>query len=479
MDVFTQYQWGSEDEPCYSPWDWARPHYKLQEFLSIDYSQPGITHANLLGGWGGAKTYGGIFLAIMTMNDFLPGKTGMFTEPTNRKLDDIFLPLWYEIVPGELFHHHQTKNIITWLPTDAKMYLRSRNVDNPRKSEDILAGISVLYWAINDEMGEKCNRKTYRQIDARLRKAPKPGGSDYRFNVTTSTPTLGDYEEIINRPDHINVTSTSWDNPYLADGWADDMAENMTEREIEMLLRGQFVAQTGMMWPRWSSEQWPAGNIHPHEHDYSRPYVLTLDLGVATSAWVLLQSVEPICPNTGRLLWDYDPVWVATAEYLPMRDGSVEKILPEIVRDYGEPYLVTGGHDLASRGNTFSKSAKYFIRDYMDEIDIKPIPQWLVTELDIHMSRLSFGICNTDRNGQVRREFCVSANMRTTPSRREHNRGILEMVKRDQWPDDNKILKDVWKAVHTPLSHVRSALMSFAVAHAWPPSFEYKKRHAA
>ena len=473
---FITYQWGSDDEPCYSPWDPIKPHYKLQEFLSIDYSQPGITHANLLGGWGGAKTYGGMFLAIKAMNDFLPGKTGMFTEPTNRKLDDIFLPLWYDVVPSELYHHHQTKNIITWLPTDAKMFLRSRNVDNPAKSKDILAGISVLYWAINDEMGERCNKKTYQQIDARLRKAPKPGGKDYRFNVTTSTPTLGDYKEITSRPDHINIVSTSWDNPYLADNWANEMAENMTEREVEMLLKGRFVAQSGMMWPKWSNEDWPNGNAHYHTYDPMKGWHLAVDLGVASSAWFVIQAVDPIDPTFGELLWDHDPVWVVVAEYMAMRDGAVDTVLPIILQDYDRRKLrtVSVGGDVTSRGHGSSETPEYFIREHCGNVDIRTPSKWVRGLTDIHISRLSYGICNSAGE----RRFCVSKDLHSVPSRREHNRGIHEMMEQDQWPDDGGA-KNLNQAIHTPLSHARDALRYFAVSTAFPPSYEYKTRHAA
>jgi hypothetical protein len=333
-------------------------------------------------------------------------------------------------------------------------------VDN--SSREVIKGIN-LAWAIDDEAAYKFDEQKYLDIDAAIRV-----DTPYRFHDTLSTPKLGPYKDLVESPGHNLVRTTSFENPHLPPDWAENMAAQMGQEYMEQEILGRWVALSGRIWKHWSKDEWPNGNVHPHEHEFEKPYFLFFDLGVASSSWLIVQPVEP--EYRGHLLWDHDPVWVVTAEYNPKRDGSVDSILREIKQEYGTPIRIVAGADLTTRSSTDAKTAQWFVTRHFGQVTTTPVKGW-IADKEIQHAQLSYGI----RDTRERRRFCVSKKLqRHYP---ETKRGIIELMEQDQWPE--KVNGMTFMPKEHRLEHVRDAAMYGAVACMWPPQIGLYKQQAA
>jgi hypothetical protein len=339
-------------------------------------------------------------------------------------------------------------------------------VDN--SSREVIKGIN-LAWAIDDEAAYKFDEQKYLDIDAAIRV-----DTPYRFHDTLSTPKLGPYKDLVESPGHNLVHTTSFENPHLPPDWAENMAAQMGQEYMEQEILGRWVALSGRIWKHWSNEDWPAGNIHRHKHNHREPYFLFFDLGVASSAWLIIQAVEPI--HKGRTLWNHDPVWVVTAEYMPRRDGSVDSILRQIKQDFGQPARVVAGADLTTRSSTDAKTANWFVIRHFGQVPTTPVKGALLGDKEIQHAQLSYGIKDT----RDRRRFCASSNIIRPlegKKRSKDKRGIIELMEQDQWPE--KVTGMTFLPKEHRLEHVRDAAMYGAVACMFPPKIGHYEAQAA
>jgi hypothetical protein len=235
--------------------------------------------------------------------------------------------------------------------------------------------------------------------------------------------------------------------------WESHLSAQYKAREID----GQFVPLSGLLWPDWSMADWPNGNMHPHRYAQGQPFILAFDIGVATSAWLILQAVGD--------------VWVVVAEYMPRREGSIDTIARQIQQDFGTPAIVVVGADIDTRGSHIPDTGRVIIRKvFGGGVQVRDVTG-LAANKEIQHMQLSYGMCTS----QGVRRFCVSKNLISKPARREHNRGILEMVVQDAWPD-NVNHRNAWASVKEHrLEHVRDAAMYFAAGFAWPPRYAKDK----
>lgn len=434
-----------------SPWDKHKPYKEQQAFLTLDRRvQNGRKSRNhWIGGRGSGKTLTCVLLALKAALELCPGLPGMVTEPSGRKIRDIFLPLWQAVVPANLYTYYAGEQKIV-LTNGSVIYLRSRHVDSPANA--MLKGMNVA-WDIDDEMAEKCVARIFDDIDAAIRvKSP------YSFHDTASTPIMNDYHDIVFREGHTRLFTSSKCNPHLPENWVDDIAGYLSPQYKAREIDGQFVPLAGLMWPEWSNADWPKGNMHPHAHEHGKPYWLAFDIGVASSAWLIIQPIEHAL--------------VVTAEYMPMREGSIDTIASKIAHDYGAPSAVIVGADINTRASTDAETGAFIVRRIFGGVPIHTVSGHHANKEIQHM-QLSFGICSA--KGQ--RRFCVSKQLRSVPPRKDHNRGILEVMTQDSWPD-NSAHRNVWDAVKEHrLEHARDAAMYFATF-AWPPHFTRMNRAA-
>jgi hypothetical protein len=444
------------------PTDPDTPFLKQCEYLGISRKGQGTSRSHWVGGRGSAKTTTGILLALRAVTEWMPGLPGCWTEPTYRLCHDVFLAEWRRIVPSD-FYKLNKADMTIHCATGSTIYIRSRNVDNSNR--EVIKGVN-LAWGIDDEQAYKHDEQKYMDIDAAIRV-----NTPYRFHDTLTTPKLGPYKDLVESQGHNLVHATSYDNPHLPQDWAKDMAAQMGPEYMEQEILGRWVALSGRIWKHWSNKPWPEGNIHHHEHAYEEPYFLFFDIGVASSAWLIVQAVEPIDKH-GRRLWGVDPVWVVTAEYMPKRDGSVDAILRQIKEEYGTPIRVVAGADLTTRSSTDARTANWYVTRHFGQIPVTPVTGWLADK-EVQQSQLSYGILDT----KGRRRICASKNLRQHHP--ETKRGILEMMEQDTWADSEKKKSSVALPKEGRLEHVRDALMYGTVAAMIKPRFGLYAAQAA
>jgi hypothetical protein len=442
------------------PTDSARPYLKQAQYLGINVCGPKKSRSHLVGGRGCSKTTSGIIKLIRAATEWMPGLPGLWTEPTHRLCHDTFFTEWKKIVPRD-FYTINLSDMIVHCATGTDIYVRSRNVDNPQK--EVAKGPNYA-WGFCDEMAYKFDKQKWIDIDASIRL-----NTPYLFHDTLSTPKLNEYKDLVESDGHNYIHATSYDNPYLPDGWAEDMAAQMGQDYMEQEILGRWVALSGRIWKQWSNDPWPNGNIHDHEHDYDKPYLLAFDPGVASSAWLIIQQVQPY-DEQGRLLWRHDPVWVVTAELMPKRDGSVDTILSEIKQHYGAPMRVVVGADVGTRASTDAKTPKWFITRHFGSIPIKPVTGW-IADKEIQQIQLSYGILDT----RGRRRFCVSKNL--IQHYPETKRGILQVMEQDTWAAKDKDKDAMPKEGR--LEHARDAAAYAGVGVMFPPKYGLYQQAAA
>jgi hypothetical protein len=371
----------------------------------------------------------------------------------------VFLAEWQRIVPRDFYALNKADMTIHCV-NGSTIYVRSRNVDN--SSREVIKGIN-LAWCIDDEAAYKFDEQKYFDTDAAIRIS-----TPYRFHDTLSTPKLGPYRDLVESEGHNFVHATSYDNPHLPPGWAENMAAQMGQDYMEQEILGLWVALSGRLWDTWKNAPWPDGNVHYHEHDFERPYFLFFDPGVATSAWHIVQPVDPV-DEYGRRLWGSEfPVWVVTAEFMPKRDGSVDRVLSEINEQYGAPIKVSTGFDVNTRASTDAKKPSFFITKHFGQVLVVPVTGWR-EDKEIQYNQLRYGILDT----KGRRRLCVSKNLRQHYP--ETKRGILQMVEQDTVAE---------KGAHFMpkegrLEHCRDSLLYGGITTMFPPRHGLYQAQAA
>ncbi len=441
---------------CCDPTNPDNPYPKQAQYLNLDRQGRSKTRSHWVGGRGSSKTTSGILLMIKACLQWNIGLPHLWTEPTYKLCNDVFVREFKQLVPKGLYTFNKSDMRIDWV-NGSSIDIRSRNVDNPNK--DMNRGPNYA-GGVDDEQAQKCNIDTYWDTDAAIRH-PK---AKCLFHDTLSTPKMNDYFKLAHTEGHNLVEATSYDNPYLPPGWAEDLAKGMSKRRMEQEVLGAWTALTGLIWDEWSSDKWPAGNIYPdYEHDHNLPYYLFFDLGVGNGSWIIVQ----------RLFENGHDVFVATAEYLPKRDGSADRLCRLIKQDYGTPSLAVCGADVNTRSQGSADTPMMFIRNHFGMgVPVTPVSGWIASK-EIQHAQLSYLIKDT----RAIRRFTVAEHFRSKPE--EHNRGIIEMMNQDAWGDDNKARRGEFLPKEHRLEHVRDALLYGAVATMAVPDYSLHANHAA
>lgn len=449
---------------CISPLDPKKPFPKQWEFLSLDCSAT-KTHSHYVGGRGSSKTTTGILKAFIAMTQWHRGKAGIWTEPTTMLCRDVFLREWRKIVPSDCYKATLNPITITMCPElgGGTLDVRSHNADNPNK--EIAKGPNYAFGFI-DECAYKFSATWFEDINNAIR-----DGNSRLFLDTMSTPKLNGYKTLATSEGHRLVKASSFDNPHLPPDWAEQKRQEMGEKRFAQEIMGQWVSLEGRIWDNWSDEIWPNGNVIDYDHDFDRPYYLFFDLGVASSAWVIVQPVAgdyfgvPPFPHG-------DPLWVITAEYMPHTRGDASRMLQQIKNDFGKPIRVCCGHDLRRRSDVDSSTPEYFLAQIMGSVPTQMIgSDAFLSDKVIQHDCLSYIISNT----KGERRLAVSKNL---ISHDRDKRGVLYMMREDEW-DQSTAKNANYLPKEGRLEHVRDALLYGTVGAMKPPTYEFKTAYAA
>lgn len=463
----------------YDPFGTVKPHAKQAEFLSLDRYGPKTSRNHFVGGRGSAKTTSLILLAFRAAYEWMPGMLGCWTEPTSQACEDIFIAEWTKAIPRRLYEIKGGLNTTEIRCCNGtKILVRSRNVDNPRK--EVIKGTN-LAWDIDDELAYKFDKNKYWDTDAAIRI-----DTPYRFHDAGTTPKLNEYYHLIHTDEgdlkeNIGyVHSTSHENPHLTEDWVDDLKENLDDKYKQQEIDGKWISLGNLVWDNWSDEAWPTGNIINYRHNHDKPYYLFFDIGVASSAWLVVQPIKVPRQTLADGYYGYkamDTIWVATGEFMPTTEqgGQVDRILPLIIDRFGDGCGgIVCGHDIDTRDSTRGDTVAMLVQQHLGSVPQRIVGRpgdWWSDKILQHSS-LSGGILDT----QGRRRFCVAKDFYQENPKTK--RGILDMMRQDQWPreDDGKAAHRLKK--DGKLEHVRDAAMYGAVSMMFPPSGGKRKVHA-
>ncbi len=412
------------------------PHDKQREFLGHASTRvPGVLVVHAVAGRGGGKTIAGILWMLAACLDYNKGCQHLWTAPTYRMLADIFIPAWRAIVPSWLYTLNLSEMRIDFI-NGSVIRLRSR--EHP----DRLRGPSYA-GVFHDEIAMDRSRYAWDVVMANIRQQPGPQAGQL-FCATITTPRLGWHQLMVQGSDAPVTKWTSLDNPWASKVSIEQMKAQFGPAMYAQEVLADWVAQAGRIWPAFSDELYPAGNIWPRGHNRKDGYILACDLGT-NSSWLIVQTQG-----------DVD---VVTAEYTPGNRAGPAHVLQRINAEYGAPFKVIVGSDVDSRwvGDT-SKTPRVFFRQMWGEGVPVTSPTGSSTDKEIQRHVLEGRIFNTDGD----RRLCVSKDLVSHDAEQQQDkRGILEVMRQDQWPDDPRssegMPKDGW------LEHTRDAALYYCI----------------
>jgi hypothetical protein len=400
------------------------PHPKQIELWELGLrSVPGVNIFNAVWGRGTGKTaIAAVFLyhAATTFNRGLPH---LWTSPTYRDCLDTFMRTWADVIPPECYTFHKADMMIDIHDGGGTIDVRSRQIDNTKK-EPFRGPTYAGGWL--DEPAKDKDDKAWGLILACMRH-PRAG---QLFLGSSTTPKLGWYHNKIVDIGQDNVVyATSYDNPYISPDWVDALLDDYTPEFARQEIYAEWISQQSRAWDNADlSKRWPDGNLHTHEHDFDKPFILMCDIGVK-SAWLVCQWAEDRSRYASIGRPRRSDVLVATAEYTP-NDGDTDRMVSRIQADYGIPQRVIVGADVNTRSVTDgSTSATMFASRGWH--NVQPITGHLRDKQMQYMAAK-----RTLRNARGYRLFCVSEQLKSHDKTPRNQRGIIEVLNQDAWPEN-------------------------------------------
>jgi hypothetical protein len=442
----------------------APPHPKQIEILNylLAPDPSTVKLVDVVCGRGFGKTLLMVLIAVYCLS--IDGnQQGLILEPDKPRMDNVFRAAWRKHVPQHLWKENKGERSITWF-NGSVLYYGHRDIGGElEKRRDRNRGYN-LNWVLSDEEAVKTDIEQYQNTLACIReKGP------VRFYCTLTTPKIGAYKRLIETHGHKVFYGTSHDNIYLPDGFVEQLMANMSRDQIQREIYARFVALEGRIWKEIDLEnKWPAGNVHYGlgKYDPKRPWWLFCDLGSATAAYTVVQSVPAVL--YGERLFDGN-VWVAVADLCPYHDGSAIRAFNILNENFGAPVAVTAGQDVNTRSRTDGKSIAYFANKVWPHAKILPTSESFM-DRQIQFDRFSYLI----RDGRGNRRFCVAKDFIELEP--EGNRGVKQMLEEDVWPDDpSSSTEFLPKKADIKIQHIRDALLNGAVMVMAPPRWGHQQ----
>jgi hypothetical protein len=442
-----------------------RPLGKYKEIFDYVLApSPEVKSVDLCCGLGFGKTLIGIQIAACTL-DSAPGHVGMFLEPDWDRIDNIFLPMWEEYVPSELYEIKVGKNWIIWKPTGSRLVYRPRVITGSlaqRRARN--RGIPTTF-VIDDETAISFDKEQYQNTYARVRLP-----ADIRYYLTLSTPLVGPYGNFLKRGNNKIFHGRTRDNFYLLQEdptYESRQRANMSPEQARRELDGELVALEGRIWKTAKlDESWPFGNRNDFHTCFKKgePWWLLCDLGGANGAYIAVQQTDGL--YRGRKLYE-KPVWVSIADFCPDDDASASRAFQKMDQEFGIPAGVVAGADVNTRASTDGLTVAYFVKQIWGNTHIYPCNESILNK-QIQGNCFDQLLCTT--TGE--RRFTVAKNFVSLENPRS-NRGVREVLNEDQWPPKEKLrVNDVYpKNPDIIVQHARDALLMGSARIMNPPKW--------
>lgn len=425
-----------------------------------------VRRINLCCGWGFGKTTVAID-AAQALLDLCPNNNGLFTEPDVSLMNN-FLDMWENMIPAACYEIHRGDRVIVWKRTRSKLYYDHRNMKGSLAMTIRHFQGRNYAWHIDDETSTECNLRLLNAIEARIRQP----GAPILVRLTTTTPRVGEYAELLALPDSVTITGRSEDNPYITREKLDQLRATMSRAQARRDLDGELVALEDQLWADVDLlRSWPLGNVddnHPRFNP-SFPWYLFCDIGSATGAYMVVQPI----PNGVAI---GEPRWVIVSDLCPQSSGDVKSAFRKLRQEFGTPAGVVSGVGMGTRADTDGATPAFFVaKTWGNGVDLYIADEDHASKhIQYEVAQSLFYASDGTRRLTVARDMVDKKAQLDKDSRR----GIVEMIQQDVWPSDQTISSKMYlpKGPKIRVSHIRDALLMGAVEVMLPPQWQ-QARH--
>jgi hypothetical protein len=457
--VFTAHSYPDEPERWLQ-----KPVGKYLEIIKCAMEpHEGVRQIDLCCGLGFGKTLLAIQIAVLKL-DSSPRTRILFLEPDWDRVNSVFLEMWREHVPPELYHHEVGNQKMIWLPTSATLRYKPRVITGAKSAARDRRRGPEYTDVLDDETAIQFDRETFTNTLARVR---APGGD--KTYITLTTPQVGPYGRFLKRGGNIIFRGRTADNHYLLSRQPDyeqNLRAAMSTEQARRELDGELIALEGRIWKEYKDNAaWPEGNIHHGHRKFNpdMPWWLFCDFGSANGAYLVVQCTKPI--RRGRNIFD-GHVWVAVADYCPDYDASANRAFQKLKGEFGIPVAVVGGKDTTKIDDASGHDVAYFCQDIFGHSRIYPTDERFLSR-QIQYDTASFLV----KSAIGHRRFCVAKDFVSLDQ--DSNRGIREMFDEDAFPplDKRRANELLPKSKDNVVQHIRDAFLMGAVQIMHPPDW--------
>ena len=198
----------------------------------------------LCGGFGSAKTFAGCMKGLM-LSAMFPGNSGLISRMTYPELRDSTRKTFFELLPPSW--------ILDWNESYNTLVLKNgsqiifRPIDDIRKQRSLNLG-----WFYIDQ-AEECSREDFLDLVGRLRH-PVPK----QFGFVTVNPDGHNWvwQEFFKqeKPGYKGINSTTFDNPYLPEGYIQSLIEAYPKEWVDRFVYGSHEVKSGVILSEFSED---------------------------------------------------------------------------------------------------------------------------------------------------------------------------------------------------------------------------------
>lgn len=243
----------------------------------------------ILGGVGSAKSVTITREAIFAGFENL-GHVGALFEPTIPLVRDVLQPTMeasFEAMGlrrGEDWTFHKTE--WAWRVLGGAERGGFTILGRPASEWERIVGMN-LAWAGADELA-RMEREAMDHIFDRVRVGPAPR----KFFGTTPYPGSWVVKWMKSPPaSAFIIKARTLDNPFMTQGYLDDLAERHDPASLAAYLEGEAVTLTGNAYPQFKRAAWPDGNILSHVYKPTLPVHISTDNNINPKPVILAQAV--------------------------------------------------------------------------------------------------------------------------------------------------------------------------------------------
>ncbi len=197
-----------------------------------DFHQSEAKYKAYVGGFGSGKTKAGC-CEVIELSMRYKNNLGLICRKTYLELKDTTMRTFFDECPPALIkEHNKSEHMVTFWNGSQVLF---RSLDNSEKFKSLELGFFYIDEA--SEIDERC----FRILSGRLRKQGVPR----RVGFITSNPPYTDhwiYRLFVEEPtddfDFIHAPST--ENPFLPDGYIDELRRNYPPEWVRVFLDGEF-----------------------------------------------------------------------------------------------------------------------------------------------------------------------------------------------------------------------------------------------